>query len=381
MAMFIILIAHIPRDWWALWIPARFGFSDGAEMFVFCSGMASALAFGSLYRSHGFGTLLARVSFRVWQIYWAHITLFLATVVVLLAGNAWLDTGVDYTRRPWIVPFLEDTPTYLPALLTLTYVPGLFDMLPMYVAVLCLLPIVATLGNIKPLYAGLFVVTLWLISTTNSFDLPGSPRTDHVWFFNPLGWQLVFYTGFAFALGWIKPPPIERKYVLIALGIVLISVPIAYYRVYAAVPELRELREALKPFWTKTDYGLFRYIHFLALAYLGYAAVGEGGRRLFVEGIPGRIINTFRLVGQQSLAVFMASIVLSQILGMTFDVIGRNHWSMIAVNLFGFACLIAVAKVVTWYKSEPWRKVPQAKQQAQGTQTSASAAPSAQPAE
>mgnify|MGYP005738996021 FL=1 len=191
MAMFIILIAHIPRDWWALWIPARFGFSDGAEMFVFCSGMASALAFGSLYRSHGFGTLLARVSFRVWQIYWAHITLFLATVVVLLAGNAWLDTGVDYTRRPWIVPFLEDTPTYLPALLTLTYVPGLFDMLPMYVAVLCLLPIVATLGNIKPLYAGLFVVTLWLISTTNSFDLPGSPRTDHVWFFNPLGWQLV----------------------------------------------------------------------------------------------------------------------------------------------------------------------------------------------
>ena len=119
MAMFIILIAHIPNDWWALWIPARFGFSDGAEMFVFCSGMASALAFGSLYRSHGFGTLLARVSFRVWQIYWAHITLFLATVVVLLAGNALLDTGVDYTRRPWIVPFLDKTDVYLPALLTL----------------------------------------------------------------------------------------------------------------------------------------------------------------------------------------------------------------------------------------------------------------------
>ena len=180
--MFIILIAHIPNDWWAFWIPARFGFSDGAEMFVFCSGMASALAFGTLFRSHGFGTLLARVSYRVWQIYWAHIMLFLATVAVLVVGNAWLDTGVDYTRRPWIVPFLEDTPTYLPALLTLTYVPGLFDMLPMYVAVLCLLPIVASLGSIKPLYAGVFVVSLWLLSTTNMIDLPGSPVTDHVWF-------------------------------------------------------------------------------------------------------------------------------------------------------------------------------------------------------
>ncbi|MGI9369303.1 MAG: OpgC domain-containing protein, partial [Ruegeria sp.] len=27
-AMFIILIAHIPGDPWARWIPARFGYSD-----------------------------------------------------------------------------------------------------------------------------------------------------------------------------------------------------------------------------------------------------------------------------------------------------------------------------------------------------------------
>ena len=29
---------------WTEWIPARFGFSDAADLFVFCSGMASALA-------------------------------------------------------------------------------------------------------------------------------------------------------------------------------------------------------------------------------------------------------------------------------------------------------------------------------------------------
>ena len=358
--MFIILIAHIPDDWWALWTPARFGFSDGAEMFVFCSGMASALAFGSLYRSHGFATLMARVSFRVWQIYWAHVMLFLATVGVLLIGNAALDTGVIYTQRLWVMPFLEDTGTYLPALLTLTYVPGLFDMLPMYVAVLCLLPIVATLGNIRPLYAGLFVVGLWLLSTMNLVDLPGDPNTDQVWFFNPFGWQLVFYTGFAFAMGGLKPPPIERKYVLIALAIVLISVPWAYFRIYSEFPAIGAMRDAIEPLWTKTDYGILRYIHFLALAYLAYAAVGDGGHRLFAEGIPGRIITMFRTVGQQSLAVFITSIVLAQILVMVLDVVERTHWSMVYVNLFGFACLVAVAKVVTWYKSEPWRKVPEA---------------------
>ena len=44
-AFIIILIAHIPSNWVAQWIPARFGFSDATEIFVFCSGMASAIAF------------------------------------------------------------------------------------------------------------------------------------------------------------------------------------------------------------------------------------------------------------------------------------------------------------------------------------------------
>jgi len=39
-AMFIILLAHTPGNPWTLWIPARFGFSDATEIFVFCSGMA-----------------------------------------------------------------------------------------------------------------------------------------------------------------------------------------------------------------------------------------------------------------------------------------------------------------------------------------------------
>ena len=57
--MFIILIAHITDNPWTLWIPARFGFSDATEMFVFCSGMASALAFGAVFARAGWlmGTL------------------------------------------------------------------------------------------------------------------------------------------------------------------------------------------------------------------------------------------------------------------------------------------------------------------------------------
>ena len=62
-AMFIILIAHIPNDPWAKWIPARFGFSDATEIFVFCSGMASAIAFGGAFMRKGWWMGTARVSF------------------------------------------------------------------------------------------------------------------------------------------------------------------------------------------------------------------------------------------------------------------------------------------------------------------------------
>ena len=62
-AMFIILCAHIPGNRWTGWIPARFGFSDATEIFVFCSGMASAIAFGGSFARHGWWLGTARVAY------------------------------------------------------------------------------------------------------------------------------------------------------------------------------------------------------------------------------------------------------------------------------------------------------------------------------
>ena len=81
-AMFIILFAHTPGNFFTSWIPARWGFSDATEMFVFCSGMASAIAFGRTFDRAGLLMGAARVGYRVWQVYWAHIGLFFATLAL-----------------------------------------------------------------------------------------------------------------------------------------------------------------------------------------------------------------------------------------------------------------------------------------------------------
>ncbi|MEM7270741.1 MAG: OpgC domain-containing protein, partial [Pseudomonadota bacterium] len=141
--MFIILLAHTPGNTWTLWIPARFGFSDATEIFVFCSGMASALAFGTVFVNKGWHLGAARIVFRVWQVYWAHIGVVLATALLMLMLDR---TGMGaegkvYANWPSVVRLFTMTEEYIPALFTLNFVPGLFDILPMYLVILAMVPL------------------------------------------------------------------------------------------------------------------------------------------------------------------------------------------------------------------------------------------------
>ncbi|MEL7528124.1 MAG: OpgC domain-containing protein, partial [Pseudomonadota bacterium] len=65
-------------------------------------------------------------------------------------------------------------------------------------------------------------------------------------------------------------------------------------------------------------------------------------------------------VGQQSLAVFMASLVIAQAVAILRDMAwARGEWTaQIYTNFGGFLALIAVAYVVAWFKGQPWRKPP-----------------------
>ncbi len=479
-AMFIILLAHTPGNPWTLWIPARFGFSDATEIFVFCSGMASALAFGTVFMRHSWFMGTARILFRVWQVYWAHIGVFLSTALLAFAIDHFGIGLPDkrYIAEPYVVPFFEQTGETVLGLLTLTYVPGMFDILPMYLVILAMVPVVVAVYRaggrwaVFALVGGVWLATNlagyayryepgdpeavpagWqaaLIALGQAFwflNLPASPFVERTWFFNPFAWQLVFFTGFAFGMRWLPSPPVRRWLVVLALGYVVLVIPFAWFRIHAGqyLPEewalqqwISDTRSAIEPLWWKTWIGGLRYLHYLALAYVAWVAVGPGGKRLsegltpprpargpvlalagavalltvpytyvaeikalapaldrwFLETIPLipdqriqlvqilhlaalvvmgwaalgprgrhwlahdlviRAVPVIRKVGTQSLAVFMVSIFLARFNGWVMDMIGRDAWKVAAVNLTGFAILIAVAYVVGWFKSQPWR--------------------------
>ncbi len=393
-AMFIILFAHTPGNFFTSWIPARWGFSDATEIFVFCSGMASAIAFGRTYDRAGWTLGTARVGYRVWQVYWAHIGMFFFIAMMLAFWDSFGIFEKRYIGTLNLVPFFDgvvrggevisSTAAQLVGIFTLTYVPNYFDILPMYMVILVMMPFVMALSKINIYLMFACIATVWLFAQGAllgswgaehlAINFPAEPWSKREWFFNPFGWQLVFFTGFAFMRGWIPAPPVKLWLIALAALVVIANIPLSNIGVRAVNREwfglvldgnpVIEWRVANKMWITKSDFGLLRYVHFLSVAYLAWVAAGVGGHRLIASGgsvlsaLWDKIVTIIMKVGQQSLAVFVFSMVFARVLGFAYDQIGRTTFSVTVGNLIGCAMLVLIAYFVAYVKGQPWRVKP-----------------------
>jgi hypothetical protein len=228
------------------------------------------------------------------------------------------------------------------------------------------------LSNVNKWLIGVFVVTVWIFAQKGLMTalgleqlyigLPAEPWTTRNWFFNPFGWQLIFFTGFAFMRGWLPKPPVNKLLIGLALFLVLANVPLSNIGVREFGFEwARDWRVANKILIDKSSFGLLRYVHFLALAYLCWVAAGDKGDRLLAQGngmiarIWKRCLAIILKVGQQSLAVFVVSMFTARLMGFSMDVLGRDTGTVLLVNLAGACILIGTAYGAGWFKSQPWR--------------------------
>lgn len=352
LALLIIFVAHVPMNLFAGFIPARFGLSDAADMFVFMSGYAAAIAFGGTFRRSGFGIGVARILYRCWQLYIAQLCLVLFVAAVCVLGTAAFGQP-DYVAKLNLTRFFDDTASALVGLLTLTYVPNLLDILPLYIVLLAMVPVAVALASINVWLVPIAAFGLHLLIWQTGFNLPADLSTGRPWFFNPFAWQLIFFTGFCLGAGWIKPPR-PHPWLLGLAGFYLLACLVISQKGLSALFGGIDGVRAFAYYWNeKTQLGLARYFHFLALAYVTVTAL-QGREHWLTTRLAAPIVKC----GQQALSVFVLGIVLSWVGGMVYDQAGTALWVQIAVNGGGFALLIGCAYLVGWYKATPWKRRP-----------------------
>ena len=141
----------------------------------------------------------ARVLRRVWQIYTAHLLLFL----VLMAEIAFVTTISEkpafYIQEMEVGEFFRQPGSEIIQALFLRFRPLNMDVLPLYVVLMAFLPLVLLVARLHRDLPLACSVALYIL--TLRYDLHLSTYPNGFWSFNPCAWQLLFVFGAWCALG------------------------------------------------------------------------------------------------------------------------------------------------------------------------------------
>jgi hypothetical protein len=353
LALFCIFIDHV--DWDGL--PAQFtlrslGFSDAAEVFIFISGYTAGMVYGRAIEQQGLLRATMRIYHRVWQLYIAHVFLFMqfmATVAYLVDD---LNNAI-YAEEFRAADFLKEPGVAVIKALTLQFQPQFMDILPLYIVLLAVLPFVLVGFQLWP--AGVLAAScgLWgAVQLHKSMALAAYPGPDQVWFFNPFGWQALFFLGAWCGWRGIKGgiPWLTKRWLfwLAAAGALagfLLRCSWTLHRFYDPFPAL--FSRALWPLLNKTNLSLLLFANVLVLALLAARLISPQAKFL-----AGRVARPFVMCGQHSLHVFCLSIMLATIGRLVIDEFLGGTLLQCVVLAVGIAIMIGIAALMDWFNAE-----------------------------
>jgi hypothetical protein len=230
-ANWAIFLDHIPHNIVA-WVTTRnYGFSDAADLFVFISGYTASFVYAKVMLERGFLIGAIKLFKRVWQLYVAHILLF----IFYIAAIGYL---AQRYNEPEIIHEFN--------------VAGLID------------------NPIQTIFEGL-LLKFKPVNAARAFgwNFPAFPSGG--WYFNPFTWQLLFMFGAWFALGGAMDSRklIRSKLLLWAgtaylLFAMIMTLAGSFPQLAALFPE--DIYKAFNPN-DKTNLAPYRVIHFVIIAF------------------------------------------------------------------------------------------------------------------
>ena len=349
LSLFFIFIDHIPENLLSYLTIHSIAFCDAAEVFIFISGYTAALVYGQSLRRNGALLAIAQIYRRVWQLYVAHIFLF----VIFTAEVSYTLIALQnpmYTEELGVGDFLAAPHIALIRALLLDFQPNFLDILPLYIVLLGSFPIVLVALEINPLLPLALSALLYMLTLSLGWSLHTFPE-DHVWFFNPLAWQFLFVIGASAGHARTRgaPPLVLPRWlsglaVAVAVAFGLISLSWMAHWVYDPFPPL------FLKLWNftldKTNLAPLRLISFLALAGATLHFVRPDSAFLAM-----RAARPVVLCGQHSLYVFCLGILLSVLGHFVLSELSSGLPMQAVVNLIGIVLMVATAALLQWFKA------------------------------
>ncbi len=141
LSLFFIFIDHIPENLLSYFTFRSVAFSDAAEVFIFISGFTAALVYGRSLAQHGGLFATAQIYRRVWQLYVAHIFLFVIFTAEV-SYTIFVVRNPMYADEMGVGDFLEQPHLAIIRTLFLDFQPNFLDILPLYIVLLMGFPLV-----------------------------------------------------------------------------------------------------------------------------------------------------------------------------------------------------------------------------------------------
>jgi len=349
-ALFCIFLDHLPNN-----ILAEFTFqsvmlADAAEVFILISGYTAGMVYGRAMERQGFVAAGIRVYHRLWQLYVAHIFLFMIFLGMVAYTQGALNKSL-YAEEFGATNFLSEPGLAVVQALMLQFQPAFMDILPLYIVLLAVLPLVLAGFRSWPGVVSLVSFALWLtVQLDNRVALAAYPGPDRVWYLNPFAWQALFLLGAWFGwrnihggVSWLGHRWLFWLAAALSLAGFLIRVNWTLHGFYDPIPVLVSAK-LLWPFLSKTDMGFLRLVNVLAVALLVTSLI-----RIQARFLASPAAWPFLICGRNSLYIFCLGILLSVLGHLVLNEFFGGVAMQLAVSVAGVVIMIAVAALLEWF--------------------------------